>query len=73
MQDTFVDLDALVPPFKDITQSDMVRLARQSLLPLDVEGDRQYVISLRQGILKDPDRLKQLLSGQPLSPTTAAG
>lgn len=62
-----VSVDALVPPFKDVTPGEVASLARQPLLPLDVEGDRQYIISLRQGLVEEPHLLKQLLSGQSLT------
>lgn len=66
LQDQLVEIDALVPPFKGLSPAEIASLARRPLVPLEVEGDRQYIISLRQGILTEPHMLKQLLSGEPL-------
>lgn len=60
-------VDALVPPFKGLSPAEIASIARRPLLVLEVEGDRQYIISLRQGILTEPHILKQLLSGDPMA------
>ncbi len=38
-------------------------MAEQPMIPLNVEGDRQYLISLRHGLLVDKQRLFQILEG----------
>jgi hypothetical protein len=72
-QDNVVELDALIPIFKNLSPGEIASLARQPLLPLEVEGDRQYVISLRQGLLKEPRLLKQLLSGEHVNLAESVG
>ena len=59
-------LRAVVPPLKG-KDVQLAELAKQAFLPLDVEGDRQYLVSLRHGTLLDKPRLLQLLRGQHVS------
>ena len=46
---------------------DFLALAKQSFLPVDVAGDRQYLISLRHGVLLDKAKVMSLLKGQDLA------
>eukprot|EP00884_Botryococcus_braunii_P006389 jgi/Botrbrau1/15751/Bobra.4_1s0117.2 len=66
-ENNVVDVHALIPPFKEMSAGEIASVGRQPLVPLDVEGDRQYIISLRQGLVQEPHLLKQLLSGQALT------
>ena len=63
LQDSIVALDRVVPPLKYMTQKELHDLAEQPMIPLNVDGDRQYLISLRHGILVDKQRLFQILKG----------
>ena len=65
-QDAAASVEALVPPLKG-KDVQLAQLAKQSFLPLDVEGDRQYLVSLRHGALLDRARLLQLLKGESIS------
>lgn len=62
-QDSIVPLERVVPPLKYCTKEDLHDLAEQPMIPLNVEGDRQYLISLRHGLLVDKQRLFQILEG----------
>lgn len=63
LQDSFVPLERVVPPLKYCTKEELHNLAEQPMIPLNVEGDRQYLISLRHGLLVDKQRLFQILEG----------
>ena len=65
-QDGSLRVDAIVPPLKG-KEVQLRELAQQSFLPLDVDGDRQYLISMRHGALLDRPRLVQLLKGESMS------
>ena len=52
-----------MPPLKYMTEKELHDLAEQPMIPLNVDGDRQYLISLRHGILVDKPRLFQILKG----------
>lgn len=47
-------ISALAPPFKDIRKKEVERLAGQILFPVNVEGDRQYYLSIHAGVLLQP-------------------
>jgi hypothetical protein len=64
VQDTAVDVERLVPPFKGASDVELGYLAGQTLLPIDVEGDRQYFISLPYGRLVEKDLLLRVLKGE---------
>ena len=64
MQDNFVELDEVVPPLQNLSPSGMAEVAEQTLIPIDVAGDRQYVASLRHGHIVDKATLMQLLKGE---------
>lgn len=68
LQDTFVDINRILPPLKDISPAARAELAEMPLIPVDVEADRQYLMSLRHGIFVDKTKLFQLLEGQPIVP-----
>ncbi|DBA91034.1 TPA: hypothetical protein ACH3X2_004232 [Trebouxia sp. C0005] len=62
-QDSIVPVARVVPPLKYCTKEELHVLAEQPMIPLNVEGDRQYLISLRHGLLVDKQRLFQILEG----------
>ena len=62
MQDTVVSVDQLVPPMQRLSKREKAELIHQTLFPLDVSADRQYLMSLRHGILVDKPRLVQILT-----------
>lgn len=64
MQDTAVDLDRLIPPFKGASGVELGYLAGQTLLPIDVEGDRQYFVSIPHGRIMQKDLLLKVLKGE---------
>lgn len=64
MQDTAVDLDRLIPPFKGASGVELGYLAGQTLLPIDVEGDRQYFVSIPHGCIMQKDLLLKVLRGE---------
>lgn len=70
LQDTLVDISRILPPLKDISQTSRAELAELPVIPLDVEADRQYLISLRHGIFVDKTKLFQLLEGKQVAPGT---
>ncbi len=63
LQDSIVPVERVVPPLKYCTKEELHSLAEQPMIPLNVEGDRQYLISLRHGLLVDKQRLFQILEG----------
>ncbi len=63
LQDSTVPIERVVPPLKYCTKEELHNLAEQPMIPLNVEGDRQYLISLRHGLLVDKQRLFQILEG----------
>ena len=63
-QDTAVELDRLIPPFKGASDMELGFLAGQTLLPIDVEGDRQYFLSIPHGRIMRKDLLLQALKGE---------
>lgn len=62
MQDTVVSVDQLVPPMQRLSKREKAELIHQTLFPLDVSADRQYLMSLRHGILVDKPILVQILT-----------
>jgi len=63
-QDNDVALQSLVPPLADLAEPAQRAALAESLLPVDVEGDRQYFLSLRYGSVVDGPALRALLTGQ---------
>eukprot|EP00850_Spirogloea_muscicola_P003286 SM000013S26455 [mRNA] locus=s13:445406:448674:- [translate_table: standard] len=61
--DLVVDLSNVVPPLKGLNSEGLRQAVQQLLLPLDVINHRQFIISLRHGILVDKIRLLRLLTG----------
>lgn len=57
-----MDIDDLVPVL-NVSAEKAALLARQSFIPLSIAGDRQYLLSLRHGILANRKALFQLLDG----------
>ena len=66
MQDAIASVAAIVPPLKG-KEVQLKELALQSFLPLEVQGDKSYVVSVRHGALLDRQRLLQLLKGEKIS------
>ena len=64
LQDTFVSLSALVPPLKGLTPAGLHQMALQPLVPVQVDGVRQFYLSLRHGFLTDKDGLLDILGGE---------
>ena len=62
-----MDLNRLLPPLKQLSLGARAELAELPVIPFDVEGDRQYLISLRHGHFVDKPKLFQLLEGKPIS------
>lgn len=66
-QDTLVSIDQLIPPMQRMSQKEKAELIHQTIFPLDVSADRQYLISLRHGILVDRPKLEEILTEGRLS------
>ena len=64
VQDNVVDTERLVPPLQGCGPEDIRAMVAQPLLPVDVEGDRQYVMSLRYGRIMDKRALLAVLQGR---------
>jgi len=64
VQDNDVPLQSLVPPLQHLPDAARGAVLREPLLPVDVEGDRQYFLSVRYGSVLDRAKLAALLSGQ---------
>ena len=64
LQDSAVELSRLVPPFKGASGVELGYLAGQTLLPIDVEGDRQYFLSIPHGRILQKDLLLKVLKGE---------
>ena len=62
LQDTVVSIDQLIPPMERLSQKEKAELIHQTVFPLDVSADRQYLISLRHGVLVDKPKLVELLT-----------
>lgn len=67
LQDTLVSIDQLIPPMQRMSQKEKAELIHQTIFPLDVSADRQYLISLRHGILVDRPKLEEILTEGRLS------
>ena len=57
-------LQSLVPPLQHLPEAARGAVLWEPLLPVDVEGDRQYFLSVRYGSVLDRAKLAALLSGQ---------
>ena len=64
VQDNVIALADVVPPLQGLSGEALKEIAEQALIPLQVDSDRQYYISLRHGILIDEARLFEILKGQ---------
>ena len=62
LQDNVIPLEDVVPLLNGTT-TQAAQVAMQSFIPLQVAGDRQYLLSLRHGALLDRQRLLQVLQG----------
>jgi hypothetical protein len=64
-EDVEVDIARLIPPFKKLPLETARQIATTDvLMPLKVQGDRQYIISLRYGHIVDMDVLWKLMEGK---------
>ena len=54
-QDNDVPLERIEPPFLNRSIAEVKSIASQSLMPITVQGDRQYYISPRHGYLLQKD------------------
>ncbi|KAL4448002.1 hypothetical protein ABPG75_005221 [Micractinium tetrahymenae] len=63
-EDNDIPLGKLVPPLAQLPEAAANAALGDPLLPVDVEGDRQYFLSLRYGRVADPATLRALLRGQ---------
>mmetsp|Transcript_30040 Transcript_30040/g.77078 ORF Transcript_30040/g.77078 Transcript_30040/m.77078 type:complete len:87 (-) Transcript_30040:906-1166(-) len=52
-----------MPPLVDMSPEALQVMAERALLPLNVAGDQQYLISVRHGHLSNKARLMALLKG----------
>ena len=50
-----------------LSQKEKAELIHETLFPIDVSADRQYLISLRHGVLVDKPKLVQILTDGRLS------
>lgn len=66
-------LGRLVPPLQHRSDAQIAALATHTFLPLDVHGDRQYLLSLRHGELRDRGLLFDLLRGRDIQPGDTPG
>ena len=64
LQDNIVSVSEVVPPLRGLDGAALKEIANQALIPVQVDGDRQYYISLRHGILVEKHALFQLMSGK---------
>jgi hypothetical protein len=71
LQDAYVPLQLLVPPFSGLSDHQIGRLSANTFLPLDVAHNKQYLLSLRHGTLLQRGLLLRLLRGE-LHPGHAA-
>lgn len=55
-------LENIDPPLK-CSATQAAQLASQSFIPLQIPGDRQFLLSLRHGTVKDRGKLLQVLQG----------
>ncbi|BDA42295.1 hypothetical protein COCOBI_03-1820 [Coccomyxa sp. Obi] len=62
-EDNLVAPERLIPPLQGCSPTELRQIAEQTLLPIDVEGDRQYILSLRHGHLVNKQRLMEVLKG----------
>lgn len=64
MQDNLVSPERLIAPLKGCSPAELQQIAEQTLLPIDVEGDRQYILSLRHGHILKKQKLMEMLKGE---------
>ena len=62
-QDNVVPLSSLVPPLRDLPPDGLREMASQPLIPVQVDGERQFYLSLRFGIFADKAALVKVLQG----------
>jgi hypothetical protein len=50
-----VAVEAIRPPFKDLSVASLRKLTASPLFPVDVQGDRQYFLSARHAHILDKE------------------
>ena len=63
-EDNDVCIADLIPPLLGRSPQAAAAILAEPLIPLDVEGDRQYFLSVKYGILEDKEKLRKLLEGR---------
>jgi len=63
-EDNLIPMHELVPPLKGVAGQGLTQMARQPLIPVQVDGDRQYYVSLRHGVLVQKATLMRILEGR---------
>ena len=72
MQDVYVPLHRIAPPFLGLGDAQIAALSRNMFKPLDVPGERQFLLSLSRGTLLDRPRFLALLKGDMHAAATAS-
>ncbi len=57
----------ITPPFKGLRPKEVQRITAQLMFPVNVESERikrQFILSVKAGVLLEPEALFQLLNGQ---------
>eukprot|EP00877_Chromochloris_zofingiensis_P007807 jgi/Chrzof1/327/Cz01g11160.t1 len=62
-EDVDVPVARIQPPFQDLRPKQIDKLCNQRLFPVNVEGDRQYYLSIPAGHILDKERLLKILQG----------
>ena len=70
-----VDVTSIVPPLRDASEDALHEMARAMFVPLELTGgpEKQHVLSLRHGELRDKTRLFKLLSGREVDVPSGGG
>ncbi|GMH39576.1 hypothetical protein BSKO_07474 [Bryopsis sp. KO-2023] len=59
-----VPLEAIVPPLRGLSPTALSVIAQHAFIPLDVQGSRQFFMTLRYGRICDKEMLFRLLDGR---------
>ena len=63
LQDSTISIDRLIPPLQNLSNAELQEIAKEPVIPFNIAEDRQYLISIRHGVLVDKNRLMSLLKG----------
>jgi hypothetical protein len=63
-EETHAALEDVIPPLAGLTPAAWLAAAYEPVLPLEVAGDRKYILSLRYGHIVDREGLMALLQGR---------